>query len=276
MTPATLRGSLPGSKLAHPSSGASTASAAAVAVNICVLSSQFVAVNAPSFHGIDGGWSFASQDVDLVRHGLHVIGIDASVNPAKMVNHKTIRNSAKLIFIESPMGCYRLSIPLGLPVSIFADFELPNPTWRFISAILFNVGRLGIWRTTSVMTLQEAHRLSDDPSKIWHGFRRAIRWLTATTFTEFDERISAIELRLTALLAFETGQTQPQPRRIRALSLDKSRSIKIPLANGTRAASTLLGHRSGPFARVTRSRWFQPRGGFSLPQLYTTGGAICR
>lgn len=242
------------------------------AKDIGVIGRQLMPMNAMSFSRIRCRRAHAPKNVDLICDSLQMIGVDTRPIPTEMVRHQIVRNRPKPLFIHPPMSAHRLAANGILPIPVFIFSELPNPARRLISAILFDVKGLRIWLGAGTVALQESHRLTDHPSVIRVRNRSWIRRTPTSALAELNQRSTAIKLRLPSILTLPARRTKPHAGRIRSLNLHKGRSLKAALADSTGLVGTLWGHRSGPFARVTRSRWCQPRGGFSLPKLYQSEG----
>lgn len=80
----------------------------------------------------------SALSVDLMRHGLHVIGANARSIPAKMVKLKPVRDGANGPLERSPMRSSEHSVDAHTPITI-GKKSLPYPTLGVVSAVTHDV-----------------------------------------------------------------------------------------------------------------------------------------
>lgn len=202
----------------------------------------------------------------------HVIGVYTTGNLAQMIRHPSFRERAVSLLEVVAMRARLAAIDVNAPVALMG-LELPNPTRRVVSTVLLNVRKLRIGDAACVVSLQEPHRLTEHPSQFGVRCRRWIRRAATAAFAQLHEGCAAITLCLLGGATVLAGGVQSRCGGISSRNVSECLTRQIALARVARFADTLPGHRSGPFAAVTRPRWLPPRGGLSCPN-YTMNPPI--
>ena len=193
-----------------------------------------------------------SAHVHCVRHRLHMVGIDAAMNPACVIQLKARGNRSVLPFIEILIGEDSGTLSVHHAVTAFVRRPLPQPALRRLNDdVLRIVARLAM--TTTVA----------------NGFA-----LNVATFCPGASRKPS---RQAAPTHANAGRVWSRPGYARlSFGMGFVRAAPAPWRLGRRFRTTALGtnvarlrlHRSGPFASLLPSVASHAAGGFSLPLVY--------
>lgn len=265
-----LCGSFAGPVFLLPLRTACSALAASV-IDVEVIAGQWMSMIAVGLSGIECGASVASKDILFVGHRFKMFGIHARCNATKMIQYETVRNRTELTLEHESVGTHCDAIALSLSIPISISVEQPNPTRGFIARVADLVDMIWVWRRSSVVPPDEAHRIAKHPAERWHSRGSGIRRMTATTLAQLHlARTERLRSRLfpvggAARLASGVGTNSVgiSSRNIRKLTAWLRR-----LAQGTAFFGKLAGHRAAPVATVSCPRWLQPRGGLFVVPLY--------
>lgn len=106
----------------------------------------------PELDNVGGGelGQYAPSHVDRMGHGLQVVGVDARMNTAKMIQFKPVRNRPIYPLVIEPMCPDRLSATLHRSVSALCGCPLPHPTRRDVAPVFNEVRHRGSAAIVSV------------------------------------------------------------------------------------------------------------------------------